>query len=362
MDILPTGPTGPASRGTDPLLNLQTLARKPWDLFDLVESKCGLGMWLMDLDTREMRWSRGMYNLLGLSAAETNATLETIDGVLHPAERSYSGAVLDVITDATPLSHQFRVVQPNGLERWLTSHIQLLSGDVSCRNTACGIIADVTAWSEATRRLKISAKRQDALSEKIGYFSWKTGAGGSGPTAVVWQKLTGQSPAESRGLGWLDAVHPDDREAMEAAWTEAVASASAFSAKFRLQTAAGAYRWFVAYGKPVACQNGETFELVGACVDVHDHEGMPVADAGAMNVTGAHLRAARALVDWTVRDLAEAADVSSSVIRRLEERIVPPISEDPKWSLVRQALEMAGAEFFAVDGDVAVRSRPSFGA
>ena len=38
-----------------------------------------------------------------------------------------------------------------------------------------------------------------------------------------WVAYTGLSEEESVGLGWLDAIHPDDRAATMAAWAEAEA-------------------------------------------------------------------------------------------------------------------------------------------
>ena len=39
-----------------------------------------------------------------------------------------------------------------------------------------------------------------------------------------WRELTGQTPEQAAGRGWLAAVHPDDANAVAERWTRAVAA------------------------------------------------------------------------------------------------------------------------------------------
>ena len=62
----------------------------------------------------------------------------------------------------------------------------------------------------------------------------------------------------------------------------------------------------------------------------------------------AQLRAARALLNWTVRDLADRAGVDRDTVARAETDATAPGPAVPK--LVK-ALEAAGVEFIAENGD-----------
>jgi PAS domain S-box-containing protein len=42
-----------------------------------------------------------------------------------------------------------------------------------------------------------------------------------------WAEFTGQAPEEYQGWGWLDAIHPDDREPTAARWEMALAAVAA---------------------------------------------------------------------------------------------------------------------------------------
>jgi len=75
-------------------------------------------------------------------------------------------------------------------------------------------------------------------------------------------------------------------------------------------------------------------------------------------ITGAQIRAARALVRWSATDLARATGLGISTIRRAEaEDGVPPIT-NANLNALRVALEAIGIEFIAENGGgVGVRFR-----
>jgi ribosome-binding protein aMBF1 (putative translation factor) len=64
-------------------------------------------------------------------------------------------------------------------------------------------------------------------------------------------------------------------------------------------------------------------------------------------ITPAQIRGARGMLDWSLMDLARAAGVSVSTVKRIDDtRMV--VSPD-KVSMVQGALEAAGVEFFGDD-------------
>ena len=66
-------------------------------------------------------------------------------------------------------------------------------------------------------------------------------------------------------------------------------------------------------------------------------------------MTSDQIRAARALVRWSVRELAEKADLSLPTIQRLEAAEGIPSTSVKTLMSIKAALEKAGVEF--TDGD-----------
>jgi hypothetical protein len=73
-------------------------------------------------------------------------------------------------------------------------------------------------------------------------------------------------------------------------------------------------------------------------------------DDQRMLITGSQMRAARALVRWTVEDLAKAAKVGVMTVRRAESSDGPPSMLANNLAAIRSALEGAGVEFIDQNG------------
>jgi PAS domain S-box-containing protein len=87
-----------------------------------------------------------------------------------------------------------------------------------------------------------------------------------------WCEYTGQSPEEGFGFGWLDAVHPQDREETTRRFLERAERREPMSLDHRLRRRDGEYRWVVDEGRPRFGPEGEWLGYVGSVVDVHDRK------------------------------------------------------------------------------------------
>ena len=150
---------------------------------------------------------------------------------------------------------------------------------------------------EAESVVRQSEERLRVLASATADVVWTTDAQGrllGDPPG--WRDLTGQAAEEVRGLGWLDAVHPDDRARTAQAWNDAVRGQSTYDTEYRLRMRDGGYRTFTARGVPVLEPGGEIREWVGLCMDVEDRRRAEdrqrfLSDAGA--VLAASLEAER---------------------------------------------------------------------
>jgi PAS domain S-box-containing protein len=83
-----------------------------------------------------------------------------------------------------------------------------------------------------------------------------------------WRAFTGQSLEEWAGEGWLQAIHPEDREEVKRAWVEAVQSGHVYEVEYRLRRPDGSYSITLARGVPVRNADGSVREWVGVNIDV----------------------------------------------------------------------------------------------
>src|SRR6185436_4981539 len=127
---------------------------------------------------------------------------------------------------------------------------------------------DVSDKQRAQRMLLESERRLRSLVEATAAAVWKTDPRGQ----IVaeeddWRLLTGQSFDEMKGSGWLDAVHPDDREQTAAIWRKALAAGSICEMEHRVRTPTGEYREMFARAVPVFDSTGQIEEWVGTHTD-----------------------------------------------------------------------------------------------
>ena len=134
------------------------------------------------------------------------------------------------------------------------------------------VVTDVTYRKRSERRLRESEERFRTLIETSAAIVWTTTASGKlMPPQASWTAFTGQAQAEYEGFGWLQAVHPEDREATLEAWTRAVADNALFSIDHRLRRADGEWRTMAARGVPIL-DDDEVREWVGTHTDITERK------------------------------------------------------------------------------------------
>lgn len=84
-----------------------------------------------------------------------------------------------------------------------------------------------------------------------------------------WYAYTGLDEPASRGLGWLDAVHADDREVLRRNWLDAVrGDAADYRHELRIRCCDGSYHWFDMRIAPVRDANGGIGKWFASCTDI----------------------------------------------------------------------------------------------
>ncbi|GAB2765842.1 PAS domain-containing protein [Salinimicrobium soli] len=85
-----------------------------------------------------------------------------------------------------------------------------------------------------------------------------------------WEEYTGQSVSKALNMGWLEQVHPEDRQRVGEHFLECNREQKTYSVSLRLHTKDGGYRWVMDKGAPKYDSNGNFEGFIGTVVDVHD--------------------------------------------------------------------------------------------
>jgi PAS domain S-box-containing protein len=156
--------------------------------------------------------------------------------------------------------------QAEELERRLTES-QLMAGELELANQQLGVLAAEARRAES--RLVRSQERYRALVDASSVSVWSSDPAGAVDDVPYWRELTGQTAEQVRGLGWFDAIHPGDRDAVRARWAECIASGIPFDAEHRLILRDGGERWVRTRAVPIR-QGERVVEWVGVVDDTHE--------------------------------------------------------------------------------------------
>jgi len=86
----------------------------------------------------------------------------------------------------------------------------------------------------------------------------------------AWLQFRGRHMEFEIGSGWIEGVHPDDKEYCLKTFIEAFNRRISFEMDYRLQRYDGEYRWINDRGKPFHSRRGSFLGYIGSCIDIDD--------------------------------------------------------------------------------------------
>jgi PAS domain S-box-containing protein len=323
----------------------------------LVEERGTTGFWTCDLLTGQCTCSPGLPRVMGRETPQSFRILDLLDQV-HPEDRSRCEDLWPLIRSGVPVNRSFRIIRGDRTVRWVEFRSEVVLDAEQRPVRAIGLLQDVSQEQETRQTLDESLGRYRALVGAVATMEWRATATGEPVFSHGWTALTGQRESDVLSGNWVNAIHPDDRAAVVAAWQYAVANLTPYEANHRILKADGEYEWYQARAVPILHKNGRPHEWLGMIIRRRDFSGFtaeqPAVDA---TLTPTQIRAGRAMLQWTLEDLSRESGVSISSIRRIEgegERSTRPTS----LSAIRQAFERQGLLFGDGNG-VSLQARKS---
>jgi PAS domain S-box-containing protein len=218
-------------------------------------------------------WNEGCKNVLGYDRDEFIGQhikmLFTTEGVASGS----ADKEMEIAADKGSASDD-RWMMRKGGERFWCSGITTAARDEAGKLTGfTKVMRDLTKQKRIEEQLRQSQSSLTLLIESLPQLVWTCRPDGECDyLSPQWVGYTGIPESEQLSLGWLNQLHPDDRETTVAAWNRAVKEGGVFDVEFRLRGVEGNYRWFKARALPLHSEEGATFKWFGTSTDIDDQK------------------------------------------------------------------------------------------
>lgn len=132
-----------------------------------------------------------------------------------------------------------------------------------------GTTRDITDIRQAEIAIAESEQRFRTMAEVSGILIAMADETGS---AIyfnqAWSRLTGRSPEDLKAYGWLDLLHPDDKDRYLNIYLDAFKIKGSFHGDFRILNNKGSYTWLLADGAARHYEDGSFAGFISASVDI----------------------------------------------------------------------------------------------
>ena len=238
----------------------------------LAQSAAGIGTWTWNLTDNSVTWSPELYSILGVRNGDVSPSIETWASFIHPDDRDRIAAdARRAIEEVGGLETEFRIVRPDGQERWILSRARVFRDDSGRPSQLLGINADLTEQKRIERELRESEARFRQLADAVPAMVWVANAVGEVTYLNSrWYDFTGLTEEQSLGYAWTSAVHPEDIDRVAEAWQHSLSAKSAYATEFRFRGADGAFRWIMARALPVCDNEGNVLRWFGNATDIDE--------------------------------------------------------------------------------------------
>jgi PAS domain S-box-containing protein len=182
------------------------------------------------------------------------------------------------------------------------------------------VVRDRTPQHESERALRESEMRFRLLATNIPQLVFRSLSTGHRTWgSPQWEIYAGLSDLDSRGVGWLDAVHPEDRDDTLEKWQDAQLTKEYYVEHRICRHADGQYRWHQTRARPV----GDTgsAEWVGTSADIHELRGLQDRQQVLLAELQHRTRNLLALVQAVARQTVKSSSSFSAFLQEFDGRL-----------------------------------------
>ena len=199
------------------------------------------------------------------------------------------GKKIDLLFPKDKIDFSLDLIQKTARgERWETVEIEIMGKDGNVKTLLWNsanifdkegkeIVAtiaqghDITVRKRAAEIINNNEKRFRELIDSLPQLFWTcTVDGPCDYLSKQWVEYTGIPESEQLGYGWLEQLHPEDKERTVSEWMEKVKAGDSFDIEFRIRRKDGVYHWYKTRAVPMRDAEGNIIKWFGSNTDFNE--------------------------------------------------------------------------------------------
>ncbi|BAY79369.1 two-component hybrid sensor and regulator (plasmid) [Nostoc linckia NIES-25] len=244
--------------------------------------------------------SKNVRAMVGYEAAQfiENPTF-WLDRV-HPEDFKLVSRKFSKLVEQEYNSYEYRWLHADGTYHWFYEKMRLIRDELDEPIECVGYWADISDRKLAEFAVQEGRQRYQLLAEASPACIFYTNTNGS----ILyfnqrWSEITGCTVEESLGMGWVNAVHPDDLEQLLIAWNQATTFGRKYKYEHRFCHQNGSIVWVICQALPEFAEDGEIKGYIGMITDITE----------------------RKLAEEALRESAERERAIAQVIQRMRQTL-----------------------------------------
>lgn len=235
------------------------------DLFRVVIDGVPMAIGYLDCDKRYVLWNE-VYAVWFAGHTMKGAHIRDLFG--DEADRDLM-PMLEAACNGEAKRGRIRMLR-DGESRHLDVHFQPHFGKAGKAVGVVSLMHDITGQVRVLDVVKSSEERLRSLAMATASIIWVASRDGQLIEAQGWLEFTGQVPLYYTGHGWLEAVHPAEREHVQQTMREAFAAGDPLSIQYRLYSRASGYRMVHSHAIPIRGADTGITEWIGTVRDIDE--------------------------------------------------------------------------------------------
>lgn len=228
--------------------------------------------WDLNIPTQELIYSENLPSLFGLEKG-IKVTRPEILTMIYPDDRPILEKAYQIALTTSIYKYESRIIKPDNSVNWIKAHGKIFFDEDGEPAKMIGTIIDITDEKNAHQILMKSEEKFRLLADSMPQHIWTSDALGN--INYFNQSVYSYSGLKSEDIeknGWLQIVHPDDREENIKVWVDAIITGKDFLLEHRFRRYDGEYRWQLSRAIPQKDAQGNIQMWVGTSTDIQDQK------------------------------------------------------------------------------------------